>query len=83
MFEYTKSKEQARIPKEHLVFTIDWKRVRFVHHEPEFSERRKTPTPKSQVLFRTNFTNNTALEQEYSFRAERSTTSTCEVGNVM
>ena len=49
MFEYTKNKEQARIPKEHLVFNVDWRRVRFVHHDPEFVDQTKPPTPKSQV----------------------------------
>jgi len=32
-----------------------------------------------QVLFRTHFTNSTDLSQEYTFRAERTTSSTCEV----
>lgn len=79
MFDYTKNKEQARIPKEHLVFNVDWRRVRFVHHEPQFVDQIKPPTPKSQVLFRTHFTNSTELSQEYTFRTERTTSSTCEV----
>ena len=49
MFDYTKSKEQARIPKEHLVFSVDWRRVRFLHHEPVFVDQTKPPAPKSQV----------------------------------
>jgi len=49
MFDYTKNKEQARIPKEHLVFNVDWRRVRFVHHDPEFVDQTKPPAPKSQV----------------------------------
>jgi hypothetical protein len=32
--------------------------------------------PKSQILFRTHFSNNTDREQEYSLRAERSTLTT-------
>lgn len=79
MFDYTKNKEQARIPKEHLVFNMDWRRVRFVHHDPQFVDQTKPPAPKSQVLFRTHFTNSTELSQEYTFRAERTTSSTCEV----
>jgi len=51
MFDYTKNKEQARIPKEHLVFNVDWRRVRFVHHDPEFVDQTKPPAPKSQVLY--------------------------------
>lgn len=50
MFDYTKNKEQAQIPKEHLDFNVDWRRVRFVHHEPEFVDQTKPPAPKSQVL---------------------------------
>jgi len=49
MFDYTKNKEQARIPKEHLVFNVDWRRVRFVHHDPQFVDQTKPPAPKSQV----------------------------------
>ena len=49
MFDYTKNKEQARIPKEHLFFNVDWRRVRFVHHDPEFVDQTKPPAPKSQV----------------------------------
>ena len=50
MFDYTKNKEQAKIPKEYLVFNVDWRRVRFVHHDPEFVDQTKPPAPKSQVL---------------------------------
>jgi len=51
MFDYTKNKEQGRIPKEHLVFNVDWRRVRFVHHEPQFVDQTKPPAPKSQVRY--------------------------------
>ena len=49
MFDYTKNKEQTRIPREHLVFNVDWRRVRFVHHDPQFVDQSKPPAPKSQV----------------------------------
>ncbi|CAF5193289.1 unnamed protein product, partial [Rotaria sp. Silwood1] len=32
--------------------------------------------PKSQILFKTHFSNNTDREQEYSLRAQRSTITT-------
>ena len=79
MYDMTKSKEQARIPKDHLVFNFNWKRIKFVHHEPEFHNPSKPTQPKSQILFRTNFTNTTDQDQEYSFKTERTTCSVCEV----
>lgn len=79
MFDITKNKEQARIPKDHLMFTVNWERAKFVHHEPTFIEQKKPPKPKSQVLFKTNFTNSTDMGQEYNFRTEKTTCSTCEV----
>lgn len=79
MFEATKTADQKRIPKEHLQYTVNWNRVRFVHHEPQFDDKVKPPKPQSHVLFRTRLTNSTDREQEYSIRAERSTTSECHV----
>lgn len=79
MFDTTKTKEQSRIPKDHLKFTIHWNRVRFVHHEPDFVEQKKPTHPKSHVLFKTHFTNSTDSVQEYSFKTERTTSSVCEV----
>ena len=80
MFDITKTKDQARIPKESLHFDISWKGVRVSHGEAEFDyDTLQIPPPKSQILFRTFFTNNTDMEQEYSFKTERVTRSTCEV----
>lgn len=80
MFDLTKTRDQAKIPKEHLQFTISWKRVKFVHKEPEYPETPKSSSiPKAQILFRTIFCNNTDQDQEYTFKTERSTCSICEI----
>ena len=79
MFNETKTKEQSRIPKEALGYNINWKKVHFVHGEPEFFDAEKPPKPKAHVLFRTFFTNRTSQDQEYSFRTSRVTSSTCDV----
>ncbi|KAK2142061.1 hypothetical protein LSH36_1001g00011 [Paralvinella palmiformis] len=79
MFNFSKSKEQSRIPKDALEYTINWKRVHFVHDDPEYLDREKPPKPTTKVLFRTFFTNQTTEDQEYSFRTSRATSSTCDV----
>ena len=79
MFDYTKTKEQAKIPRDNLQMTVNWKHVRFSHHDPFFEEIAKPKAPKAQTLFKTYFSNSTNQEQEYSFKTERTTTSTCEV----
>ena len=79
MFDVTKSKEQAKISKDSLMMTVDWKNVRFRHHPPEYTDVAQPPSPKAQVLFKTHFSNNTVMEQEYSFKTERVTRSSCEI----
>ena len=79
MFEVTKTKEQARIGKENLSFDINWKGVRSQHGDAEFTDALAPPPPKAQVLFKTYFTNNTNIEQEYSFKTERTTCSSCDI----
>lgn len=79
MFDTTKTKEQAKIHKDNLTFTINWNRVKVIHGDPDYDEKLHQSRPKSQLLFRTYFTNETDQEQEYSFMTERMTTSTCEV----
>ncbi len=79
MFDYTKTKEQSRIPKESLHMSVNWKRVRFNHTDPVYDDIAKPKAPKAQTLFRTYFSNNTNQDQEYSFKTERTTTSTCDV----
>jgi len=64
---------------------VDWRRVQFTHddavYEPEppspgVADR---PNTSQNVLFQTTFANRTDREQTYTFRAERTTRSTCSV----
>jgi len=72
MFDYTENKEQARIPKEQLEFNVDWRRVRFVHHDPQFVDQTKPPVPKSQVCHHTQlyFTTNVLAKKTYIIKHE-------------
>lgn len=79
MFDITKNKDQSKIPKEALEQTINWKRVKFTHLDPEYADKQKPPKPSSQTLFKTFFTNNTDQTQDYSFKTDRTTSSTCQV----
>lgn len=79
MFHTTRNVKQALIPKKNLAFTINWSHTKFIHHEPVYQPQQTPSPPKSRVLFKTNFTNSTDQEQEYSFQTERTTCSRCEV----
>jgi len=61
---------------------VDWKRVEFVHEEARYEPEPPSPgaagqSPTPNVLFQTTFANRTDREQTYTFRAERTTRSTC------
>lgn len=87
VFEITKRGAQSKIPKEMLQFNINWKHVKFHFDEPQYEavpqtfggSALNTPKFQPQVLFRTYFTNNTDFDQEYSFKTERTTRSSCTV----
>ncbi|XP_013394012.1 uncharacterized protein LOC106161564 [Lingula anatina] len=79
VFDRTKDKEQKRIPDEALEYTINWKRVKFIHAEPVYGNETRPKHPQAQVLFKTFFTNNTDREQDYSFQTQRVTRSSCNV----
>lgn len=97
VYEITKTKDQARIPKEAIMFNINWKQVKFHFDDPKYEilplfpgancnpNSHSGPTTPSkhvfqpQTLFRTYFSNTTGQEQEYSFKTERCTRSTCTV----
>ncbi|XP_074662133.1 uncharacterized protein LOC141914747 [Tubulanus polymorphus] len=79
MFYTTASDKQKKIPKDALALKINWKKVNFVHEGPDYEDNKKSSKPQNQVLFKSNFTNETEQEQDYSFRTERVTRSTCEV----
>lgn len=80
MFKASKTGSHSRIPKTSLQYKINWDKVHFVHGKQEpVIKAKPSRMPKSQVLFRTVFTNRTDREQEYSFQTSRETTSTCDV----
>lgn len=60
-----------------MVKEIDWKNFRVKHKQVKYDDIDKPSTPKSHVLFRSSFTNDTENEQEYQLMAERKTMSTC------
>lgn len=81
MFEITRtnSKNLSKLVADELNFNVDWQRVNFQHSTPEFINPVIPETPGSQTLFQTEFSNRTNQPQEYAFKAERTTKSTCEV----
>lgn len=77
MWERSKrTREDSKYRREELDVKINWKRVNFWQSEATFTRPAQLRMPKSQMLFRTHFSNNTESEQEYSLRAERSTVTT-------
>jgi len=77
MWELSKrSRDDSKYRREDLDIEINWKRVNFWQSEAQFNRTHQIKMPKSQLLFKTNFTNNTDREQEYSLKAERSTITT-------
>ncbi|CAF1500997.1 unnamed protein product [Rotaria sp. Silwood1] len=77
MWELSKrSREDSKYRREELDVKLNWKRVNFWQSEAVFTRPAQLRMPKSQILFRTHFSNNTESEQEYSLRAERSTITT-------
>ena len=73
------SKSLSKLSADELTFHVDWSRVNFKHAAPQFIDPVIPETPGSQVLFQTEFSNRTDQEQGYTFKAERTTQSTCEV----
>ena len=70
------------LEKEYISMEIDWKRVKFEHGPPEYKpapRKAGSGTPINNVLFETTFVNKTKKTQNYSFRTERVTKSSCEV----
>lgn len=76
-WESHKPKHLAKYDFDDLDIVVDWKRVKFEYDEPKFEQAPKNFAPKNQTLFRTFFTNNTDLEQDYSFKTERTTRQSC------
>ena len=77
MWELSKRhREDSKYRREELQIQLHWKRVNFWQSEATFTRSAQLRLPKSQILFKTHFTNHTDREQEYSLRAERSTVTT-------
>ncbi|CAF1669830.1 unnamed protein product, partial [Adineta ricciae] len=77
MWELSKrNREDSKYRREELDVKINWKRVNFWQSDATFTRSAQVRMPKSQILFKTHFSNNTNCDQEYSLRAERSTITT-------
>jgi len=77
MWESSKrSREDSKYRREELDVKINWTRANFWQSEATFTRSAQFRMPKSQILFKTHYSNNTDCEQEYSLRAERSTVTT-------
>ncbi|VDM50878.1 unnamed protein product [Toxocara canis] len=84
IFEVTKTRDEAKINKKHLQYTINWSHMFNECLEPHYSiygvDMNSTKQSKcEQVLFKSTFTNTTEREQEYSFKTERATRSAVTV----
>jgi hypothetical protein len=73
----------ARLKLEDLEIYIDWSKVDISHGSVEYKDREsskpRSAHPTNQVLFRTNFSNNTHRAQEYTFRSAQVTRQTIDV----
>ncbi|CAF4748350.1 unnamed protein product [Rotaria sp. Silwood1] len=78
MWNRTKTKSLARYKREELLVIINWKHVVFIQNDTHFYGSPPVRLPKSQILFRTNFNNNTSNEHSYIFQTERFTRSIFE-----
>ncbi|CAF2201135.1 unnamed protein product [Rotaria magnacalcarata] len=77
MWELSKrSREDSKYRREELDIKLNWKLVNFWQSDAVFTRPTQLRMPKSQILFKTHFSNNTDREQEYSLHAQRSTTTT-------
>ena len=78
MFKNIRTRDMSKIPEKALAYDVNWNHVHVQWSKPEYDDFR-AQMPKSQVLFKTTFANDTELEQEYSFKTQRTTKSSCEV----
>jgi len=77
-------KEQRLLEQDFIHHEVDWRRVQFIHDDAIYEPEPPSPGAAGQsstpnVLFQTTFANRTDREQTYTFRAERTTRSTCSV----
>ncbi|CAF2932121.1 unnamed protein product [Rotaria sp. Silwood2] len=78
MWNRTKTKLLSHYKREELIVIINWKHVTFIQSNTHFYGSPPVRLPKSQILFRTNFNNNTHNEHSYKFQTERFTRSIFE-----
>ncbi|VDP75503.1 unnamed protein product [Echinostoma caproni] len=78
-FVQVATRKQKKLNLNQLDLHLIWDDIVVTHGEPEYSDNRVSPVPKSHSLFSTTFRNNTDTEQEYSFRTERCTRSVAEI----
>ena len=77
-------KERRLLDQDFIRTEVDWRRVQFNHDDAVYEPEPPSPgaagqTSTPNVLFQTTFANRTDREQTYTFRAERTTRSTCSV----
>jgi hypothetical protein len=72
-FVRTRSKDHTKLRFEDVHLEVNWSRVRFTPSSPNYSDENMVESPKSQVVFKSTFVNNTETEQEHSFQTTRST----------
>jgi len=77
-------KERRLLDQNFIRQELDWRRVQFTHDDAVYEPEPPSPGSAAQastsnVLFQTTFANRTDREQTYTFRAERTTRSTCSV----
>ena len=58
---------------------LNFKFFRVRHCKPTYQNEIVPKTPKSSVLFSSQFVNDTNFDQEYLLRTERKTTSSCQI----
>lgn len=82
-FQRKATKKQLSLMSQELIsLETDWKRVQFSHAAPKFvpePPKIGTGKPTQNTLFYTTFTNKTDNKQRYTFKAERTTRSSCTV----
>lgn len=71
-----KNKHSFLIRREDLLIKINWNRFVFTQHDVQFFDSSSQHLPRSQILFRTNFTNKTSNEQYFQLKTDRTTRST-------
>jgi hypothetical protein len=73
---YTKTSLSKALKLEDIRMDINWSAVSFVPEKPKYSTVGNVQ-PKSHVIFKSVFRNDSDIEQSHSLKTERQTTATC------